>query len=187
MVHKWYSFCSGSGWLLLLVPHAVWFAETLCTLLPTKDSKQLLNCYSPKILYFFVQRSKAFYLFPAGSDWLFPRPFLLLMCLCSYFAHVTCSFFSRCLHGILCGIWYDISCERNSSVYFAHVTCSFFSRCLHGILCGIWYDISCERNSSVSRVTSLDLVKSVSTASKGLLRWLGWSIPFWEPCSWINS
>ena len=65
--------------------------------------------------------------------------FLLLMCLCSYFAHVTCSFFSRCLHGILCGIWYNISCERNSSVYFAHVTCSFFSRCLHGILCGIWY------------------------------------------------
>ena len=63
----------------------------------------------------------------------------------------------------------------------------FFRRCLHGILCGIWYDISCERNSSVSRVTSLDLVKSVSTASKGLLRWLGWSIPFWEPCSWINS
>ena len=49
------------------------------------------------------------------------------------------------------------------------------------------HDISCERNSSVSRVTSLDQVKSVSTASKGLLRWLGWSIPFWEPCSWINS
>lgn len=49
------------------------------------------------------------------------------------------------------------------------------------------HDISCERSSSVSRVTSLDLVKSVSTASKGLLRWLGWSIPFWEPCSWINS
>ena len=49
------------------------------------------------------------------------------------------------------------------------------------------HDFSCERNSSVSRVTSLDLVKSVSTASKGLLRWLGWSIPFWEPCSWINS
>lgn len=143
MVHKLYSFCSGSGWLLLLVPHAVWLAETLCTLLPTKDSKELLNCYSPKILYFFVQRSKALYLLPAGSDWLFPRPFLLLMCLCSY---------------------------------LAHVTCSFFSRCLHGILCGIWYDISCERNSSVSRVTSLDLVKIVSTASKGPINnyWGGW-------------
>lgn len=51
-----------------------------------------------------------------------------------------------------------------------------FSRCLHSILCGIWYDISCERNSSVSRVTSLDLVKSVSTASKGLINnyWGGW-------------
>lgn len=142
MVHKLYSFCSGSGWLLLSVPHAVWLAETLCTLLPTKDSKELLNCYSQKILYFIVQRSKALYLLPAGSDWLFPRPFLLLMCLCSYFAHVTCSFFP---------------------VAFI-------------VYCAVYGMTFRERNSSVSRVTSLDLVKSVSTASKGLINnyWGGW-------------
>ena len=96
------------------------------------------------------------------TDWLLPIPFLLLMCLCSDFALVTCSFFAV----------------------------AFIVYCV--------YDIFCEGTVQYLIVTSLDLVKRCSTASKGLINnywgdWVEaetwcfkkeWGIPFWEPGSY---